>query len=90
MEMGGLTEEQVDAIVEQADALAQEAEIREAEEKRAKKAAAAVAAEECSAGRGCQESFAKPPVRQRLPKQAPDSADSEVQPESAADDSVFT
>lgn len=46
MEMGGLTEEQVDAIVEQADTLAQEAEIREAEEKRARKAAAHIAAEE--------------------------------------------
>lgn len=45
MEMGGLTAEQVDAIVEQADELAQEAEIREAQEKRAKKAAAVVAAE---------------------------------------------
>ncbi|MFT5302511.1 MAG: N utilization substance protein A, partial [Mariniblastus sp.] len=33
MEMGSLTEEQVDAIVDQADVLAQEAEIREAQEK---------------------------------------------------------
>ncbi|MEL7499189.1 MAG: transcription termination factor NusA [Planctomycetota bacterium] len=40
MEMGGINEAQVDAIVEQAEALAEEAEIREAEEKRAKKAAA--------------------------------------------------
>ena len=37
MEMGGLTSEQVDAIVDQADTLAQEAEIRQAEEKRAQK-----------------------------------------------------
>ncbi|MDG1874902.1 MAG: transcription termination factor NusA [Mariniblastus sp.] len=46
MEMGGLTEEQVDAIVDQADVLAQEAEIREAEEKRQKKIAAAAAAQQ--------------------------------------------
>ena len=48
MEMGGLTEAQVDAIVEQADVLAQEAEIREAEAKRAKKAAMALAATEAA------------------------------------------
>ena len=36
MEMGGLTAEEVDAIVDQADILAQEAEIREAEEKKTK------------------------------------------------------
>ena len=41
MAMGGLTEEQVDAIVEEAEGYAEEAEIREAEEKRAKKTAAA-------------------------------------------------
>lgn len=40
MEMGGITEEQVDAIVEQAEKLAEEAEQREEAEKRAKKAAA--------------------------------------------------
>ena len=40
MEMGGISEAQVDAIVEQAEQLAEEAEIREAELKRAKKAAA--------------------------------------------------
>lgn len=39
MEMGGITEEQVDSIVEQAEKLAEEAEVREEEEKRAKKAA---------------------------------------------------
>ena len=39
MEMGGLTEEQVDSIVDQAEKLAEEAEVREEEEKRAKKAA---------------------------------------------------
>jgi N utilization substance protein A len=43
MEMGGLTQEQVDAIVDQADIRAQEAEVRQAEEKRAAKAAAEVA-----------------------------------------------
>ena len=39
MEMGGITEEQVDSIVDQAEKLAEEAEEREEEEKRAKKAA---------------------------------------------------
>lgn len=39
MEMGGITEEQVDLIVDQAETLAEEAEVREEEEKRAKKAA---------------------------------------------------
>jgi N utilization substance protein A len=39
MEMGGLTAEQVDAIVEKAEELAEEAEIKAAEEKRARRAA---------------------------------------------------
>ena len=66
MEMGGITEEQVDSIVDQAEKLAEEAEEREEEEKRAKKAAyeeqkrqdaakAALAAEEAKRAR------AKPP-----------------------------
>ena len=37
MEMGGITEEQVDSIVDQAEKLAEEAEEREEEEKRAKR-----------------------------------------------------
>ncbi|MEM7783876.1 MAG: transcription termination factor NusA [Planctomycetota bacterium] len=44
MEMGELTAEQVDAIVDQAETLAEEAEIRQAEEKRAQKLAAEAAA----------------------------------------------
>jgi N utilization substance protein A len=43
MEMAGITEEQVDSIVDQAEKLAEEAEVREEEEKRAKKAAADLA-----------------------------------------------
>lgn len=67
MEMGGITEEQVDSIVDQAEKLAEEAEVREEEEKRAKKAAyeeqkrldaakAALAAEEAKRARS------KPPA----------------------------
>ena len=92
MEMGGLTEEQVDAIVEQADALAQEAEIREAEEKRAKKAAAAIAAEEARQAEATKKALeaAEAAKAAQAAETTPDSADSEVQPESAADDSVPT
>ena len=67
MEMGGITEEQVDSIVDQAEKLAEEAEVREEAEKRAKKAAyeeqkrldaakAALAAEEAKRARS------KPPA----------------------------
>lgn len=87
MEMGGLTEQQVEAIVEQADALAQEAEIREAEEKRAKKAAAAIAAEEAR-----QQEAAKKKMQEAADaakaEATPEPTDSEVQSESASDDSV--
>ena len=48
MEMGSLTAEQVDAIVEKAEVLAQEAEIRAAEEKRAKRLADQQAAAEAT------------------------------------------
>lgn len=88
MEMGGLTEEQVDAIVEQADALAQEAEIREAEEKRAKKAAAALAAEEArleEAKKVAQAASAPAPAEAN-----PEAGSSDEPSESASDDSVST
>ena len=86
MTMGGLTEEQVDAIVDQADVLAQEAEIREAEEKRAKKAAAAVAAEEArraeAAAKIAQEAAAKEEAAKPATEEVDGSAESSGQPES--------
>jgi len=90
MEMGGLTEQQVDAIVAQADVLAQEAEIREAEEKRAKKAAAVIAAEEARQEEAAKKALeaAEAAKAAEAAEATPDSADSEVQPESASDDSV--
>jgi N utilization substance protein A len=48
MEMGSLTAEQVDSIVEKAEVLAQEAEIKAAEEKRARRAAEQQAAAEAA------------------------------------------
>ncbi len=77
MTMGGLTEEQVDAIVDQADELAQEAEIREAAEKRAAKAAAIVAADEAR----------KADAAAKLAKEAADKEEAEkpAAPESNAD-----
>ena len=48
MEMGSLTAEQVDSIVEKAEVLAQEAEIKAAEEKRARRAAEQLAAAEAA------------------------------------------
>jgi N utilization substance protein A len=86
MTMGWLTEEQVDAIVDQADVLAQEAEIREAEEKRAKKAAAAVAAEEArraeAAAKIAQEAAAKEEAAKPATEEVDGSAESSGQPES--------
>ena len=88
MSMGGLTEEQVDAIVDQADVLAQEAEIREAEEKRAKKAAAVVAAEEArraeAAAKIAQEIAAKEAADNPV-EVVEDSDESTDQPESNSD-----
>ncbi|MDA8563444.1 transcription termination factor NusA [Mariniblastus sp.] len=48
MEMGGLSAELVDSIVEKAEVLAQEAEIKAAEEKRARRAAEQLAAAEAA------------------------------------------
>lgn len=83
MTMGGLTEEQVDAIVDQADVLAQEAEIREAEEKRAKKAAAVIAAEEARQAEA-QAALARAAEQE---KKAAGSDESDGQAEPTSDDS---
>ena len=87
MTMGGLTEEQVDAIVEQADVLAQEAEIREAEEKRAKKAAAAIAAVEAKQAEAEKQvqSQAHAVAVETAEKEVVDSTESANQPESTGD-----
>ena len=75
MEMGSLTAEQVDAIVEKAEVLAQEAEIRAAEEKRAKRLADQQAAAEAA------QQAAAP---QAPPAEPPASAAPEVPAEDAA------
>jgi len=88
MEMGGLTEAQVDEIVAQADVFAQEAEIREAEEKRAKKAALAAAklaeAEKAAADKAAAEKAAAEAAEA---KKAEPEAAAESQTEPTSDDS---
>ena len=86
MEMGGLNEEQVDAIVEQADALAQEAEIREAEEKRAKKLAAAAAAEAARQEEAIQKKAAEEAAKAEAQKE-PEPETDEKTPESSEEPS---
>ena len=80
MEMGGITEEQVDAIVVQAEALAEEAEQREEEEKRAKKAAA----EEARRLEAQQAALAaQAPTTQTSDNEAADKPENEAQPTDA-------
>ena len=83
MAMGGLTEQQVDLIVDQADVLAQENEIQEAEEKRAKKAAAVAAAADAKLAEA--EQMARAAAAQAAEDEAGDSLKSEDQPESNSD-----
>ena len=85
MEMGGLTEQQVDAIVEQADVLAQEAEIRDAEAKRAKKAAMALAAAEAAQQEAAKKAEAAQAAKAAAEaKAAEPEAAPEASPESVA------
>ena len=79
MEMGSLTAEQVDAIVEKAEVLAQEAEIRAAEEKRAKRLADQQAAAQAAAEAAQQAAAPQAP-----PAEPPASAAPEVPAEDAA------
>ena len=95
MEMGGITEEQVDSIVDQAEKLAEEAEVREEEEKRAKKAAYEEtkrqdAAKAALAAAEAKQAKAKPPAepteaeeenKEETPK--PDSTEPDAGKESA-------
>ncbi len=62
MEMGGITEEQVNAIVEQAEVLAEQAEKAADEEKRRKKAEDAAAATAATAAAAAGEASAAPPA----------------------------
>jgi N utilization substance protein A len=84
MTMGEMTEQQVDAIVAQADVLAQENEIREAEEKRAKKAAAIVAAAEAKLAEAEQKAAAAA-AAQAAEDEAGDPTATEDQPDSNSD-----
>jgi len=95
MEMGGITEEQVDSIVDQAEKLAEEAEVREEEEKRAKKAAYEEtkrqdAAKAALAAAEAKQAKSKPPAepteaeqenKEETPK--PDSTEADAGKESA-------
>lgn len=85
MTMGNLTEEQVDAIVDQADVLAQEAEIREAEEKRTKKAAAVIAAAEEKRAEAEKQILAKQVAANAAKEEVAVSIESAAQPESTGD-----
>lgn len=87
MTMGNLTAEQVDAIVEQADVYAQEAEIREAEEKRAKKAAAAIAAAEARQAEAESKVLAQAAAAKAAEEEVSVSIESADQPESTGDGS---
>jgi len=89
MEMAGITEEQVDSIVDQAETLAEEAEVREEEEKRAKKAAADIA----RINEAAQASAPKPapPVEAAPAKEAAPVQEAQAAPkETTADDSATT
>jgi N utilization substance protein A len=79
MEMGSLTAEQVDAIVEKAEVLAQEAEIKAAEEKRARRAAEQQAALEAA-------QQAAQPAPEAAPPQSP-SAEASSDAAAGADSS---
>ncbi|HZN32534.1 MAG TPA: transcription termination factor NusA [Pirellulaceae bacterium] len=67
MEMGGLTEEQVAHIVEQADVLAQQAEKAADEERRRKKQEAAAAEAAAAAGGAAAPATATPPAEAAAP-----------------------
>jgi N utilization substance protein A len=79
MEMGGMTEEQVDAIVQQADVLAQQAEKAADDERRRKKAEAAAAEAAAAAG--------IPPTASPAPAAAAPAAEAAPTPEPASDES---
>lgn len=79
MEMGSLSAELVDTIVEKAEVLAQEAEIKAAEEKRARRAAdqqAALAAAQLAAQPAPEAAPPKSPPAEASPTDAPTDTDS--------------
>ncbi len=88
MAMGGIDEEQVDAIVEQAETLAEEAEIREAELKRAKKAAAEEARRREEMEQAQARASADEEQASAAPAESGESPDQPQQDEQTADSDV--
>jgi N utilization substance protein A len=83
MEMGSLTEEQVNAIVEQAETLAEQAEKAADEEKRRKKAEDAAAATAAAAGEGAAAPAATSGTAASAEKAPPEAAPAPQQGETA-------